>query len=287
MVDLIQEKFYAYERDGTGKGDAKDIPDELRDEVDTWRAELVEMVAEADDHLIEVYLEKGELSDQEFHDGLATGIANGTLVPVYCGSAQHNMGVDRLLDAVIEYLPSPVSRPPQKALQGDGEVEVTCDANGPLSALVFKTISDPYAGKLTLFRVFSGTVKGDSSVFNPNQDTNERIGQVFSLQGKKQEPMKEVVAGDIGVVAKLKSTATGDSLAADAKGIRYAPMVFPKAVLARAMVPKTRQDEEKFQQPSGAYWKRILRLRLSAIHRPTNWLYRAWERCTLMLFWTG
>ncbi|MCF8720323.1 elongation factor G [Nitrospina gracilis] len=247
VVDLIENKYYKYEKGGKGVGQPEDIPADLVDEVETSRAELVEVVAEADDDLIETYLEKGELSDEEFHTGLQVGIQKGQLVPVLLGAGAQGIGTDRLLDAMLEYLPSPEKRPPQKAvsLKDDKEVEVKPDPAGPLAALVFKTIVDPYAGKLTLFRVFSGTLKGDSSVYNATQGGSEKLSQLLNLQGKKQVPVTEVPAGDIAVVAKLKSTTTNDTLTVASSGVKFEPIEFPKPVLARAMIPKTRADEEK------------------------------------------
>ncbi len=246
VVDLVENKYYAYEKDGKGASTASDIPDEVKDEVESRRAELVESVAEADDELIESYLDKGELTDEEFDTGLKKGVESGQLVPVILGSALHNIGTDRLAKAIVDFLPSPDQGPAQlgKALSGDEAVEVK-QGNGMLASLVFKTIADPYAGKLTLFRVYSGSVKPDTSVFNANHQTDERVGQLFALQGKKQVPLPEVIAGDMGTVAKLKVTTTGDTLTAKSKGVQFDPIVFPNPVLARAMVPKTRADEEK------------------------------------------
>jgi elongation factor G len=246
IVDLVENKYYAYEKDGKGSGTASDIPDEVKDEVESRRAELVEAVAEADDELIESYLDKGELTDEEFDTGLKKGMESGQLVPVILGSALHNIGTDRLAKAIIDFLPSPDQSPAQlaKALSGDESIEVK-PGNGMLASLVFKTIADPYAGKLTLFRVYSGSVKPDTSVFNANHDADERVGQLFALQGKKQIPIQEIIAGDIGTVAKLKVTTTGDTLTTKNKGVQFDSMVFPSPVLARAMVPKTRADEEK------------------------------------------
>ncbi len=246
VVDLVENQYYAYERDGKGSGTVSSIPDEVKDEVEIRRAELVEAVAESDDELIESYLDKGELTDEEFDAGLKKGVESGQLVPVILGSALHNIGTDRLAKAIIDFLPSPDHSPIQlaKALSGDEAVEVK-PGNGMLASLVFKTIADPYAGKLTLFRVYSGSVKPDTSVFNANHETDERVGQLFTLQGKKQVPLSEIVAGDMGVVAKLKVTTTGDTLTIKNKGVQFDPIVFPNPVLARAMVPKTRADEEK------------------------------------------
>jgi len=247
VVDLIENKYYTYDKGGNGQGKAQDIPAELADEVESSRAELVEVVAEADDELIETYLEKGELSDEEFHTGLQKGIENGQLVPVLVGSGLHNIGTDRLLQAIVEYLPSPDKRPPQTAqsIKDGKDVELKASASGPLTALVFKTIVDPYAGKLSMFRVFSGTLKGDGNVYNSTREAQEKLSQILNLQGKKQVQVTEVPAGDIGVVAKLKSTTTGDTLTEPNSGVRFGPIPFPKPVLAKAMVPKTRADEEK------------------------------------------
>ncbi len=246
IVDLVENKYFAYEKDGKGSGTASDIPDAVKDEVETRRAELVEAVAEADDELIESYLDKGELTDEEFDTGLKKGVESGQLVPVILGSALHNIGTDRLAKAIIDYLPSPDQSPAQlaQALGGDDAIEVK-PGNGMFASLVFKTIADPYAGKLTLFRVYSGSVKPDTSVFNANHETDERVGQLFALQGKKQVPLPEIIAGDMGTVAKLKVTTTGDTLTTKSKGVQFEPIVFPNPVLARAMVPKTRTDEEK------------------------------------------
>ena len=246
IVDLVENKYYAYEENGKGSGTATDIPDEFKDEVESRRAELVEVVAESDDELIESYLDKGELSDEEFHAGLNKGVESGQLVPVLLGSALHNIGTDRLTKAIVDFLPSPDQSPVQHAhdLSGDEDVEVKT-GNGMLASLVFKTIADPYAGKLTLFRVYSGSVKPDTSIFNANHDADERVGQLFTLQGKKQVPLPEIIAGDMGTVAKLKVTTTGDTLTAKSKGVQFDPIIFPNPVLARAMIPKTRADEEK------------------------------------------
>jgi len=247
IVDLVENKYYAYEKDGKGPGTVSDIPGDLKDEVENRRAELVEAVAESDDELIESYLEKGELSDEEFDIGLKKGVESGQLVPVVLGCALHSIGADRLIKAIIDFLPSPDQSLAQlgKSLSSDEAVEVKADGNGMFSGLVFKTIADPYAGKLTLFRVYSGSLKPDTSVYNATHETDERIGQLFALQGKKQIPMTEVVAGDMGTVAKLKVTTTGDTLTVKGKGVQFDPIVFPNPVLARAMVPKTRADEEK------------------------------------------
>ncbi len=247
IVDLVENTYHSYEKEGDGKGKIGDIPPDLADRVEMSRAELTEAIAEVDDELIEVYLEKGELSDDEFHSGLKNGIQSGALIPVLCGSGALNMGVDLLLKAVVDYLPSPDKREPVmgKSLKDGSEVECRADPKGPFSALVFKTIADPYAGKLTLFRVISGSIKADSSVFNASRETSERVGQIYMLQGKKQTPVSEVSAGDMGAVAKLKVTQTSDTLSEQENAVVFDAIQFPVPVFSQAIVPRTRADEEK------------------------------------------
>ncbi len=253
IVDLIEKKFFSYEKGGKGIGKSEEIPSELKDEVEESIAELNEVVAEADDELVEIYLEKGELTEEQFNRGLQTGIKSGQLVPVLIGSATQNIGTDRILKAIVDYLPSPDSRSPELAnsIKDKQEIEVSTDSDQPFSGLVFKTFADPYAGKLTLFRIFSGSIKPDTNVYNSTHETNERIGQLFALQGKKQEQVSEAYAGDIVGVAKLKTTATGDSLTASDKGVIFKELIFPNPVLARAVLPKTRADEEKISNALG------------------------------------
>lgn len=243
IVDLIENKFFSYQKAGDGKGKPGDVPADISDEMEISHAELMEAVAEVDDELIEKYLESGELTEEEFSLGLKEGIQAGQLIPVVCGSALQNIGTDLLLQAVVKYLPSPESRAPVKAMSND--TEVTRSANDPASALVFKTIADPYAGKLTLFRTFSGSIKADSSIYNTSQEISERVGQLYMLQGKKQVPVSEIPAGEIGTVAKLKQTITGDSFSDPDETVIFPPIFFPLPVFSRALVPKTRADEEK------------------------------------------
>ncbi|PIQ97612.1 MAG: elongation factor G [Nitrospinae bacterium CG11_big_fil_rev_8_21_14_0_20_56_8] len=246
IADVVHGKMFAYEKGTNGIGKVMDLPAEVKDDVETARAELIENVAEGDDALLETYLDKGELTDEEFVEGLKSGISKGTLIPVLCGSATHNIGVDLLMQAMIDYLPSPGQRPPVAGKdKGNHEVACKADLKGPLAALVFKTIADPYAGRLTLFRVFSGSLKGDSSITNSTQNTGERVGQLYFQQGKKQVPVPEISAGDLGTVAKLKVTTTGDTLSDGNSMIIFPPIEFPPTVYSRALVPKTRADEEK------------------------------------------
>lgn len=243
IVDLIDNHYFSYDKDGKGSGKTGETPSAIKDEMELGHAELMEAVAEVDDDLIEIYLEHGELTEEEFSKGLKEGIRKGLLIPVVCGSALHNMGTDLLLKTAIKYLPSPDMRAPEPAKQGDAEVSRSAD--DPTSGLVFKTIADPYAGKLTLFRMFSGSLKGDSAIHNATQDANERVGQLYMLQGKKQVKVSEISAGDIGTVAKLKVTVTGDTFSDAEEKVVFPPIAFPSPVFSRALVPKTRGDEEK------------------------------------------
>jgi elongation factor G len=247
IVDLIDNQFYSYDNGGKGNGKAEETDSSIKDEVEISHSELMEAVAEVDDELLELYLEHGELTEEEFSKGLKEGIENGQLIPVVCGSALQNIGVDLLLNTAIKYLPSPdnCASVTAKRLKDDAEVSRSAGDGGAVSGMVFKTIADPYAGKLTLFRMFSGSIKGDSSVYNATQDANERVGQLYMLQGKKQIQVPEISAGDIGTVAKLKSTVTGDTFTDSDEKIVFPPIVFPVPVFSRALEPKTRADEEK------------------------------------------
>jgi len=245
IVDLIENKFFSYDKGSDGRGKSVEVPADISDEMEISHAELMEAVAEVDDELIEKYLESGELTEEEFSHGLKEGIQKGQLIPVLCGSALQTMGVDLLLQAVVKYLPSPENRVPVIATKVKDDKEVTRSVDDPASALVFKTVADPYAGKLTLFRTFSGTIKGDSSIYNTTQEVAERVGQLYMLQGKKQVAVSEVSAGDIGTVAKLKQTVTGDSFSDADEKVIFPSIVFPLPVFSRALVPKTHADEEK------------------------------------------
>ena len=250
IVDLIENKIFSYEKNNKGEGKADDVPSDISDEIEISHGELMEAVAEVDDELIEKYLESGELTEEEFSRGLKEGIQNGQLIPVLCGSALENIGVDLLLDGIVKYLPSPENRIPVKAknVADDSEIVLSAKTGASASALVFKTVADPYAGKLTLFRMFTGSIKGDSSIYNTSKDASERIGQLYMLQGKNQIPVTEISVGDIGTVAKLKQTVTGDTFSGPGEKIVFPPISFPLPVFSRALLPKTRADEEKISQ---------------------------------------
>lgn len=247
LIDLVNMKAFLFPDGPQGPLKEIAIPDEYQDEAETQRITLIEAVAETDDGLMEKYLEEETLEDDDIRLGLRAGASSGTLLPVLCGSAVSNRGVIQLLDAIGLCLPSPVERGATLGTSPkSGDVAERHPADdAPFSALVFKTISDPYTGKLTLMRIFSGTLKSDGSFFNPNRDLSERYGQLFQLQGKKQQPVAEAGPGAIIAVAKLKETVTGDTLCDPGQPIRYefpAPM---KPVISFALEARSKNDEDK------------------------------------------
>ncbi len=247
VIDLVRMKAYTYGKDLSGKFTEGEIPNEYLAEAKRLREQLVETVAEAYDSLTEKYLEKGDLTEEEIVDGLRVGSLRYTFTPVLCGSALFNIGVTQLLDYICSCLPSPLDRgtvlgtnPKTKEL-----VERAPDEAEPFSALVFKTTSDPYTGKISVFRVYSGTLNSDSTIYNSTRDCTERIGQIYELEGKKQKPIKQAVAGDIVAVSKLKETLTGDTLCEQDKPVVYEAAKPLQPVISFAIMPKTKNDEDK------------------------------------------
>jgi elongation factor G len=244
IADLLHAKADRYPNGPIAE--EGDWPDELHAVADPSREKLMEAVAEADDELIERYLEEGTLSEEEIAVGVKAGFANARIAPVICGSAAKAIGIDRLLAFITEEFPSPIDRGSVQVTAKNGEEkERTSDPAGPLAAFVFKTVSDPFVGHITMFRVFSGRLRPDSSVFNATQTTDERIGQLFSLRGKEHENVSEVSAGDIGAVAKLQHTHTGDTLSTKDDQAQLPPIELPVPLLAYAVEPKTKGDEDK------------------------------------------
>jgi elongation factor G len=247
VIDLVRMKAYTYADDQSGKYTEGEIPAEYLEEAQRLREVMVETVAEAYDALTEKYLDSGELTEEEILDGLRVGTMRNTFTAVLCGSATKNIGASHLLDAICAYLPSPLDRTKAVGINPkNGEtIERAPSESEPFSALVFKTTSDPYTGKITIFRVYSGVLNSDSSVYNSSKETTERIGQIFELEGKKQKPIKQAVAGDIVAVSKLKETVTGDTLCDEAKPIVYEPAKQLLPVISYAIEPKTKADEDK------------------------------------------
>lgn len=247
VIDLISMKACRYAKDGNGGCQEMEIPADLLEEATRLRDHMIEVVAEAYDALTEKYLDAGTLTEEEILDGLRVGTMRNTFTPVLCGSATQNIGVRQLLQAVCRFLPSPLDRtkavgenPKSGDLVERGPVE-----NEPFSALVFKTTSDPYTGKITILRIYSGTLNSDSTVFNASKGVEERIGQIYELEGKKQKPLKQAFAGDIVAVAKLKETVTGDTLCDPHNPIVFEPAKQLLPVISYAIEPKTKADEDK------------------------------------------
>jgi elongation factor G len=245
IVDLIGMKAYRY--DDSGKATQIDIPADMQDTVETERETLIENIAEADDALIERYLEGETITNQELRDTLKKGILSRTFAPVLCGSATHDVGVDLLMDFMVTCLPSPLeSAPKQGVTPGKEEaIERKPDENEPFSAFVFKTVADPYAGRLTIFKVVSGKLGSDGTFYNSTKETKERFNQLLTVNGKEQKPAKEAGPGSIVAVAKLKETKTGDTLCDDSKKIRYTCAQPMPTLISFALESKTTGDEDK------------------------------------------
>lgn len=240
VVDLVTMKAYSQNQEG-------EIPDSLRSQAEEFREKLVEAVAETDDNLIAKYLEGEALTEEEIRRGLRVATLSGQVVPVLVGSALENLGTTILLDSINHYLPSPQDRDHISATntQLKQEETISPDPTAPLAALVFKTSADPYVGKLTYFRVYAGTLYSDSTVWNATKNRQERIGQLFVLRGKAQEPVPHLVAGDVGAVAKLAETSTGDTLCGRDHPLALPAIEFPPPSMSMAVHPKTKADLDK------------------------------------------
>jgi len=239
VIDLVERTAWIGDKPPTA------VPAELAGAVDGARTALVEAAAESDDALIEKYLDTGELSDTEIVQGLRAGIAQGRIIPVLCGAALRNIGTKALLHALVRDMPQPAAQVKAINIATGEEETLVCDPGGPVVAFVFKTTADPYVGKLTMLRMYSGTLKSNSYVVNSRTGTQERIGQIMSMRGKEQVPLEELPAGDIGVVAKLGDTVTGDALCDAAYQVRFPPFKLPEPVFAVALAPKTKADSAK------------------------------------------
>ena len=244
IVDLVAMKAYTFAADGSGKMTEGAVPATHTDAAAAARDALIEMVAEADESLMEQFFDAGTLTQEQLLKGLATATRAARLFPLVCTSGLQNMGVQPLLDAVLAYLPSPAERP-SPALAHSESVSRPADEKAPYAAFVWKTVADQFAGRITMFRVYQGVLKADSTVTNASQDKPERIGHLSVMQGKTATHVPELKAGDLGAVAKLKDTRTNDTLADKAAGITFAPIAFPEPGLSYAIEPKSRGDEDK------------------------------------------
>jgi len=244
FVDLVS--MQAFTRAGGGLA-ATAIPSDVQAQVDTMRDWLLEAVAATDDELTLRYLEGEEIAAEELGAALGAAVRSGQVIPVWLGSSLLPLGTEALLDGLVQLFPSPLDVPPRRGMdvRSGQEIECRADDGGPLTALVFKTVSDPYVGKLTLFRVMSGTFTANGSAYNVNKEQEERIGQLFVLRGKEQIPVTEIGAGDIGAVAKLQATTTGDTLTRKDRPVKLPVITFERPNLTLALVPKAKGDEEK------------------------------------------
>ncbi|MDD5136204.1 MAG: elongation factor G [Candidatus Omnitrophica bacterium] len=209
--------------------------------------DLTEVVAETDDALLEKYLDKGELSLEELDKAFKKAVVKGDITPILCGSATNGIGIKELLDMIVNYLPSPVDRPAVDAIKANTSetTSLAVKADGPLAGLVFKTLSDPFLGQISIFKIFSGRLQSNGGFYNANKGVREKIGSLFTLLGKAQVSMEAVQAGDIGCVAKLKDTETGDSITDEKNPIRFGEIQFPEPAISFSLKPKTRADEDK------------------------------------------
>jgi len=247
VVDLIKMKAIAWDDETQGMSHSEQaVPATLLPMAKEWREKLVETAAEGNETLLEKYLECGDLSVEEIKSGLRQRCLDGEIVPVLCGSAFKNKGVQAMLDAIVEYLPSPVERPPiQGLLEDNTEAERPSTDDAPFAALAFKIATDPFVGNLTFFRVYSGVLKSGDTVFNPVKSKRERIGRLLQMHSNEREDLKEVRAGDIAAAVGLKDVTTGDSLTDPKDIITLERMEFPEPVISIAVEPKTKADQEK------------------------------------------
>jgi elongation factor G len=247
LVDLMTLKAFYFETDLSGRFSEREIPADLKEEVHSAREKLAEAIAESDDTLLEKYLEGQELSPEELFQGLKKGVLNKSIFPILSGSGLKNMGIQPLLDAILQCLPSPLDREPARGTHPVTKAEEIRkpEDEEPFSAFVFKTVADPYAGKLTIFRVWSGTLQSDSTLYNANRGVRERFGQILQLEAKNQKPIEFVGPGDIAAVAKLRETTTWDTLCDEKKPILYQGISLPIPPVSFAVAPKAKGDEEK------------------------------------------
>jgi len=248
VIDLISMKAYTYEVDGKGDGTESDIPAELADAAQSAHEALVEMVAEGKDELMEEFFEKGTLPPEHIVEGLCEAVKQNRLFPIFCASALHNFGTDRLLDFIVDSLPAPTERGPVKGQSGDEEVERPVADDQPLSLFVYKTAADAFAGRVSYFKVCSGVLKNDANVANARSRSTERLAHIGCMRGKEIQPVNELYAGDLGAVAKLKETLTGDTLYEKGAEIVYPRVKLPEPSIAFAVTAATRNDEDRMGQ---------------------------------------
>ena len=247
VIDLIEDVAFIWADDSGKDPEKTELPTELREQADAARALLVEQIAETDDELTEKFLEGVEITSKELHAALRRAVIHGKLTPAFCGSSLKNKGVQPLLNAVVDYLPSPLDIPPVRGLDPDGTKELMREARAdvPMSALAFKIVTDPYVGRLAYLRVYSGKITKGSTVYNASKGRKERIGRLIRMYADHREDIEEVSAGDIAAVLGMKSTFTGDTLTDPANPIVLESIVFPEPVIFSAIEPKTSADQDR------------------------------------------
>jgi elongation factor G len=248
VVDLVKMKAIIWDESNMGVTyEELDVPGEMLADCEKFREKLVEAAAEANDELMEKYLDEGDLSEEQIYQGLRIRTLRGEIVPTLCGSAFKNKGVQAMLDAVVRYMPSPLDVPPIKGVNSEGEFEGErpADDKAPFAALAFKIATDPYVGNLTFFRVYSGVLNAGDAVYNSVRDKKERIGRVLQMHANSREELKEVRAGDIAAAVGLKDVGTGDTLCDISDRIMLERMEFPDPVISVAVEPRTISDQEK------------------------------------------
>jgi len=247
VVDMINLKAYLYKNDGTGSFKDGDFPDSMAEIVDKWREKILENIVEVKDDIMEKYLDGQELTPKEIEDTFIEGVKSGFVVPVIPGSATLNIGVKQLLDIIDQSLPFPIERGKVKGHKVDGveEVEFDADDEAPFSALIFKTLADPFAGKLNLFKVMSGKIDSESTIFNSTKKVKEKLGQLLLIEGKKQKPINKASVGDIAAVAKLKETTTGDTFCQGDNPIVFSPAEPFLPTISFAIEAREKENEDK------------------------------------------
>jgi elongation factor G len=245
VVDLVRMKSYTYANDGDGKGKEGEIPADLADAAQKAHEVVVEMVAEGNDALLEEFFEKGTLPVERIQDGLRQAVRERRIYPVLCASALHNVGSDQIMNFAVENFPAPTEHEPLTGKINGNDVQRAIKDSEPVSAFVFKTVADPFAGRVTYFKVISGVVKNDGNLVNSRNGVAERLAHIGCLAGKTIQPVTDLKAGDIGAVAKLKETLTGDTLCDKASLISYPPVHLPEPSIAFAISAKSRQDEDR------------------------------------------
>ena len=246
VIDLFEMKAYYYLDDKGDQIEIKDIPADMMDDAETYRAEMIEKICETDDELLEIFLEGEEPTTEQLKKALRNATIDTTIIPVLCGSAYRNKGVQKLLDAVIEYMPAPTDIPDIKGVDKDGnDVTRKSSDDEPFAALAFKIMADPFVGKLAFFRVYSGTMNSGSYVLNATKDKKERVGRILQMHANKREDLEKVYSGDIAAAVGFKVTTTGDTICDEKHPVILESMEFPEPVIDIAIEPKTKAGQDK------------------------------------------